>query len=97
MTVDQQEQQILTLVHKLPILRRIRLALTILQKVEPSQIPVDTPSITTQIPKDQMRIADEELAAKLINRKQSYQEGKGENISRKDLMTRIYTELSNES
>ena len=95
MTIDQQEQQILTWVHRLPILRRIRLALTILKGVEPSQIPVDELSLDEFVPSTYK--GEEELAQRILDRKESYLEGKGDNISRQDLMAKIYAELANES
>lgn len=95
MTIEQQEQQILTWVHRLPILRRIRIALTILKGVEPSQIPVDETSLEELIPPTYK--GEEELAQRILDRKQSYMEGKGGNISRQDLMAKIYSELAKES
>jgi hypothetical protein len=44
MTVEQQEQQILDLIYKLPILRRIRLALTVLKGVDVEQIEISQPT-----------------------------------------------------
>lgn len=43
MTVEQQEKQILALIYKLPLLRRIRLALTVLQGVEPETVTLKNP------------------------------------------------------
>lgn len=95
MTLEQREQHILTLVHKLPILRRIRLALSILRDVEPEQIPVDEISLEDIIPPTFK--GEEELAQRIIGRKQSYLEGKGKNISRQELMAKIYAGLATET
>lgn len=88
MTIDQQEQHILSLVHRLPILRRIRLALTILKAVEPTQIPIseDVESVHD----------DESLANTLLQRKDMYLRGEGKTISRQELMTTIYSQLAKE-
>ncbi|MDX2249224.1 MAG: hypothetical protein SF052_20720 [Bacteroidia bacterium] len=90
MNIEQQEQHILSLAYKLPILRRIRLALTILQGVEPGQIPVD-------VSHSEVEVNESELAQRILNRKQAYLDGKGKNISRQELMSKIYQELTNES
>ena len=94
MTTDQKEQHILDLVYGLPILRRIRLALTILQDVKPSQVPVEE-SVADQVhsPENQ---TEAQLAETLLARKQSYLNGEGENLSRQELMAQIYAELAKE-
>ncbi|MEZ4851539.1 MAG: hypothetical protein R3B93_23595 [Bacteroidia bacterium] len=94
MTIEQQEQHILKLVYRLPILRRVRLALTILKGVEPSQIPVDETSFAELIPPSYK--GEEELAQRILERKKSYLAGKGKNISRQELMAKIYDELEKE-
>lgn len=94
MTIEQREQDILSLVHQLPVLRRIRLALAILREVEPEQIPVEDIAPEALIPPTYQ--GDEELAQRILSRKQSYLEGKGKHISREELMARIYTELKME-
>lgn len=94
MTTDQKEQHILDLVHDLPIMRRIRLALTILQDVKPSQVPVDE-SLADQVPSPENQ-TEAQLAETLLARKQSYMSGEGENLSRQELMDRIYVELAKE-
>jgi hypothetical protein len=92
MTSEQKEQHILQLVYGLPILRRIRLALTILQDVKPSEIPLDEPGADpADSPENR---GEEELAEKLLSRKQSYLNGEGENLSRQELMDQIYAELA---
>ncbi len=95
MTVEQREAKILDLVHKLPIHRRIRLALTILRQVEPTQIPLDEIS-GHDLVSDTYK-GEEELAQRIEDRRQSYLAGEGKNISRQELMAKIYAEISAES
>jgi len=50
MTVEQQEQHILSLIYKLPILQRVRLALTVLKGVSPEDIEVNKSSSSWETP-----------------------------------------------
>lgn len=45
MTIEQKEQQILTLIYQLPLIRRIRLAWTIIQGVQADQIHIEESSL----------------------------------------------------
>ncbi|MEM6805010.1 MAG: hypothetical protein AAF696_26675 [Bacteroidota bacterium] len=96
MTIEQREAQILSLVGKLPILRRIRLALTILKGVEPNQIPIQEEQEDLHINHPDY-IEEEQLAQRLMDRKASYLKGEGKNLSTQELINKIYQEISTES
>ncbi len=79
------------LVRELPLLRRIRLALAILRETEPDQIPVEEMEDDLMPPGYQ---GEEALAKRILSRKESYLRGEGVNISRAELMEKIYSELN---
>lgn len=95
MKMEQVEAHILSLVNQLPILRRIRLALTILKQAESSQIPIEDALVKDEI--SAIYKGDEELAQRILNRKDSYLKDEGKNISLQGLMSKIYAEISSES
>lgn len=84
MTIEQREEHILSLVHKLPILRRIQLALTILRDVEPEIIPVEE---ETEGGSSENLTSTEDLAKKVLSRKKSFLKSEGTNISRQELLS----------
>jgi len=91
MTIEQREAKILDLAHKLLILRRIRLALTILRQVEPTEIPLDD-GIELDLVTDTYK-GEEELAQRISSRRASYLQGEGKSISREELMAKIYSKI----
>ncbi|MEO0468405.1 MAG: hypothetical protein AAF206_02200 [Bacteroidota bacterium] len=82
MTVEQQEQHILALLYKLPILRRLRLALMVLQGIEPETVSLNPVDWETP-----------EFFNELDRRHDDMVSGKDPGVSAEKLFNKIDTEL----
>ncbi|MEO1449134.1 MAG: addiction module protein [Bacteroidota bacterium] len=83
MTFNQQEQHILKLLHQLPLVRRIQLAWTVLQGVQPDQIDVleqknDIPPFSP--------VTDQEWKAMINSRASELETGKVSGVDLEEVM-----------